>query len=222
MTMDLQRLLACCLVLGATAPVWAAEEPDANPYAVISERNVFHLNPPPPPAPPPEAPKADLPVIKITGIVKIANRIRALFVSQPKNGKETPTYFNLGEGERDGILQVVKIYPDDQKVDVINSGTPATLTVKEDSLAKNEGPAPAAAPGAPGTPGGPGAPGGPRAPGFPNMPPLPGGVRRTPVPSFPGMSPPAPEAPAGGGTPFAFPTRTPRRIPLGPNGAAPQ
>jgi len=194
--------LGCCCALVAGRP---AKAEDSNPYSVIAERNVFHLNPPPPPPAPEEAPKADLPVIKITGIVKIGGKIRALFVTQPKNAKDAPTYFNLAEGERDGILEVVKIDVDDQKVDVVNSGKLATLTVKDDSLAISEGTAPAGA--------GPAAPGANAPPPFPGMPGGMAGARRVPPPAFPGMVGNQNPAGANPGTPYAFPMRTRRTTP---------
>lgn len=187
-------VLGCCLFLAAGNAAQGQDE--ANPYAIISERNVFHLNPPPPPAPPPEAPKADLPVIKITGIVKIGDQLRALFVSEPKDKKDTPTFYNLAEGEKQGILEVVKIDQMGEKVDVINSGTKATLTMKEDKLAVNQAP----------TEGGPQAgAGNPRElrhfPQFPTP-----GSHHFPAPAFPSARAPFP----GGNTPFPVPMRSRR------------
>jgi hypothetical protein len=106
----------------------------SNPYALIIDRNAFRLNPMPPP-PVPEAPKADLPVIKISGFLKVGNQQRVFFATVPKNpAKEPPTYFELGEGESEGILEVRKIYADKEQVDIVNSGTPMTLSVKDDSF----------------------------------------------------------------------------------------
>jgi hypothetical protein len=114
----------------------ADDPPDAaaNPYAVISERNVFHLNPPPPPPAPEEPPKADLPEIKLSGFLKIGNTTHALFSSSPKDKKDGPTYYDLVDGEKQGILEVVKIHEDKGEVEIINSGTAATLNLKDDSL----------------------------------------------------------------------------------------
>lgn len=176
----------------------APDSPDgnANPYAVITERNIFHLTDPPVP-PPPEKPKVELPVVKITGFVNIGNVSKAMFVSQPKDKKEDPTYYSLAEGEKgsDGTheFEVVKIHPLEDAVDVINDGTPVTLTVKDDSLGPS-GP-PAAAPAGEGEPHG--RPGG--MPGRPNFP------GRNMMPSMPGV-------PGGNGFP-AFPNRPRRNIP---------
>jgi hypothetical protein len=205
--MDSKRSMAvalggCLLVLTAGKSIVFGAD-DANPYAVISERNVFRLNPPPPPPAPEEAPPPEKSTIKITGIVKMNGTVRALFVSQPKDPKETPTYFNLAEGEREGILEVVHIHPEEQKIEILNAGKPETLSIKDDSLAKNEGPPPAA-PGAPA-----GAPNAvaPRMPQIPNL-----GNRRVAAPAFPGMVGAQNPGGAAGGTPYALPPRT-RRTP---------
>jgi hypothetical protein len=111
----------------------AAATPLENPYQVIVERNVFALNPEPQPAPV-EPPKPDLPDIKLSGFVEVGGSVRALFASMPKNPKEQPLYYNLAQGETDGILQVVKIDFNHQEADIINSGTPMRLTMKQDGF----------------------------------------------------------------------------------------
>jgi hypothetical protein len=120
---------------GAGEPhVPIAHDPDEapDPYAVISERNIFHLNPMPP-EPSPEPPKVELPVIKYYGFFKVGHVTKALFCSLPKDKKEEPTYYNLAEGEKAGFLELVKIRFDKGEVDVVNSGTAMTLSLKEDS-----------------------------------------------------------------------------------------
>ena len=138
--------MAGCAILVITSCGVCAEDNDVNPYAIISSRNVFRLNAVPLPSPEPEVSKADAPAIKITGIIRIGDVARALFVIQPKDSKTSPTYFDLAAGERDGILEVVQINPEARKVDIINSGMPMTLTVKDDSLALNDTGAPDAEP----------------------------------------------------------------------------
>ncbi len=170
----------------------------SNPYSVIVERNIFHLNPPPPP-PEPEKPKVELPVVKITGFVNIGDKSKVLFLSQPKDKKEGPFYYSLAEGEKsaDGKFELVKIHPSQDEVDVINAGVPVTLTVKDDSLGSS--PAPAASPvakeGSP--PGNPGS-------GMPGRPMFPPG-RSSP----PGVS----GVPGAGGSGFSFPARARRNLP---------
>jgi len=118
----------------AAAPAPAVS--DDNPYAVIVERNVFHLNPPPPP-PEVAKPKVDLPVVKITGFVNIAHKTKALFTSLPKDKKDGPYYYTLKEGEKVGegghSLELVKIHSGESAVDILNDGVEVTLTAKEDS-----------------------------------------------------------------------------------------
>jgi hypothetical protein len=118
----------------------------ANPYAIIVERNMFALRPVPPP-PEPEVQKPDLPDIKISGFITIAHRRHALFAEVPKNPKEHWTFFNLAEGEREGILELLKISPDEKEAEIVNSGTRVTLTV-EDNGFKSSPPA-KTAPGGP-------------------------------------------------------------------------
>ena len=110
-----------------------AEAAATNPYAFISQRNIFHLNPLPPP-PPAEVPKPDLPVIKLSGFFKVGSVTRALFFSVPKDKKERPTYYSLCEGQGQGILKVLKINAAAGAVQILNSGAAATLTLKDDSL----------------------------------------------------------------------------------------
>ena len=190
------RLLACLFLLAQGWPLAAgAPDDDADPYAVISERNVFHLNPIPPPPPPPEAPKADLPVIKLSGFLKIGKTTHALFSSTPKDKKEEPMYFNLADGEKEGILEVVKIHEDKGEVEIINSGTPLTLSLKKDTLDPT---APAPNKGAPANSD---LARGPRPPGVPDQ--IPGrSAYRFPVPGQ--------GAGAGGPPAFPMPTRRTR------------
>ena len=177
-------LLGWMLLAGPGLAVALSEE-SSNPYAVISERNVFHLNPIPPP-PEVDKPKLDLPVIKLSGFFKTGSQTRALFSSEPKKKDEVRTYFNLAAGEKDGILEVVKIDAEHGKVDILNSGAPATLNLKDDAIAQ---PPPVAAAAA--------APGG----GQKAVPPLPAMPGR---PSFSGAGgtapPPGIPAPANPGS----------------------
>lgn len=137
-------LWACLLLLVGTAlcadvlPAKPAGDPGAdpaNPYSVIVERDVFRLNPIPPP-PEPEKPKVELPDVKITGIVNIGNHHNVLFLSQPKDKKTGPLYYSLVEGEKsfDGKLELVRIHPSQDGVDIINDGVAVTLTMDHDTL----------------------------------------------------------------------------------------
>jgi hypothetical protein len=182
------------------APQTTKENADdaSNPYSVIVERNIFHLNPPPPP-PEADKPKIELPVVKITGFVNIGDTSKVLFLSQPKDKREGPFYYSLAEGEKsaDGKFELVKIHPLQDEVDVINAGVPVTLTVKDDSLGSS--PAPAASPVAKEGPP-PGKPGN----GMPGRSMFPPG--RSSPPGIPGV-------PGTGGNGFSFPSRARRNLP---------
>lgn len=186
-----------------TASLSAKEIADeaSNPYAVIVERNIFHLTNPPPP--PEKEVKQDLPVVKITGFLNIGSVSRVLFISEPKDKKDGPSYYSLAEGEmahdnKNNEFQLVKIHPSKDAVDVINAGTPMTLTVKENSLApstdtgtKAGGQQPAAGPP------------GPQPPPMPGRPPYPGQHRH----GGPGEE--------GGGPPNRGPIPLPQRMQRG-------
>jgi|GEM_PF-5866171 len=114
-------------------------------YNIIQDRNVFHLNEPPPP----QATNDPLPPpnIKITGIYRIGKELRALFAIPPKEAKDPTTYVNLAEGEQAGVLELVKIFEDKEECDVVNANIRMTLSFKNNSYIP---PKPAA--GAPGQP----------------------------------------------------------------------
>jgi hypothetical protein len=134
-------LLACGFFFASSWPVGAGvpdTEDEANPYTVIGERNVFHLNPIPIP-PPLEPPKAELPEIKLSGFLRIGNSTHVLFASVAKSKKEEPVYYDLTEGEKQGILEVLKIHEQKGEVEILNSGTPFTLTLKNDALEASAG-----------------------------------------------------------------------------------
>jgi uncharacterized membrane protein YgcG len=147
---------------------------DVNPYSVISDRNVFHLNPPPPPPAPPEAKPADLPKVMLTGFVGKGSRMKVYLAIPPANAKESIYYTSgLVPGDKDHGVELVKINYDKKEVDIINEGTAQTLSVKSNSYTSVA----AAAPGGKGNGAPPGMPAGiglrHQPPGFPspNIPP---------------------------------------------------
>ena len=138
-------IVALASIQGAMALTDAAGG-DANPYAVISDRNVFHLNPPPIIAPPEEKP-VEVPKVYFSGFLKMGNTTRVLF-SMPataKDPKAVTKYFSLAPGERDDPLELVKMDPDKGEVEIINTGRAMTLTLKSNSIVAAAAPNPAAA-----------------------------------------------------------------------------
>jgi hypothetical protein len=159
----------------------ASAEENSNPYWAIVKKNVFKLTDPPKPVQRDDPAIMNLPKVNISGFKRREGEpVRALFATVPKDPKESPTYFNLGEGEKDGILEVKRIDPNQESVDVIIAGTPTTLTVKSNSFVQ---PLPVAKPGGPSP--------------IPN----PGIVARPPVavPTPPPMANPNPAPSYGGG-----------------------
>jgi len=75
-----------------------------------------------------------LPEIKICGFVVTGNHVRALFASVPKTAKEAGVYYDLSEGQSDGILRLQKINLDEQEAEVVNSGVPMRLTMRENGF----------------------------------------------------------------------------------------
>ncbi|MGO8698235.1 MAG: hypothetical protein ACLQVY_11020 [Limisphaerales bacterium] len=187
-TMDLRVTKVLGLGLVAAAffrPAFAAADTaasEANPYAVISDRNVFHLNPPPPPPSADEKP-IDVPKVMLSGFRTVAGRTRVFLVLQPKDPKEVMKFMDLAQGEQNNSVEVVKIDSEKRQVDIVNTGHPMTLTFADNGFA-----ATAAPPTGGRTPGGP--------PGLP-------GSRRAGLPSIPAHPPQGgfpPVAPAGSST----------------------
>jgi len=121
------KILVCLaggLVLDATAHADDAVLP-GNPYAVVVARNIFGLNPPPPPGP--ATPVDDTPPPKITpnGIMTIFGQLQVLFkVANPSvPGKPAgDTDYILSEGERQDDIEVVKIDEKDSIITFNNHG----------------------------------------------------------------------------------------------------
>jgi hypothetical protein len=112
---------------------------NSNPYAVIVDRNVFRLNPPPPPPSDADKKARDLPKVYLDGIIRIGDDVRVLFSIPPKDAKGATSYFKLAPGERDDVLELVKIHPNQQEVDILVNGTAETLSVLSNSLAVSDG-----------------------------------------------------------------------------------
>jgi hypothetical protein len=127
-------VLACAVIAGLGNSRVSGETPGVagNPYSVISDRNVFHLNPPP--LITNDAPKAaEMQKVMLTGFVGKGNSTRVLMAVLPKDTKEFPTYLNLAQGERSKNVELVSIRLNKEEIDIINDGTPMTLSVKSNS-----------------------------------------------------------------------------------------
>jgi hypothetical protein len=119
------------------APAGASDDmggDNSNPYGIIVDRNIFHLNPQPKPQPVAEKP-VDLPKVYLNGIVRVGDDVRVLFSIPPKDSKSQTAYFRLAPGEKDNELELVKIHPDQQEVDILVNGTAMTLSVLSNSMA---------------------------------------------------------------------------------------
>ena len=141
---------AACLAAADDAPLATACVPatndNSNPYSVIMERNAFRLNPPPPPPEPPKPPPPALPEVKLSGFMQTGNQWKVLLAVKVKapdpKAASLNSYLALSEGakervtsgENQFVVEMVKIYADQQKAEIINSGTPETLSMKDDGF----------------------------------------------------------------------------------------
>lgn len=102
-------------------------------YQSIIDRNAFGLNPPPVQtvetnaAPPPAN-------VKLTGFATINGVKRAFFVITPKDPKDPAQYVNLPEGQREGILEVLRISEGEGEVKIKNSGTDSVLSLEKNGF----------------------------------------------------------------------------------------
>ena len=115
---------------------------DTSPYGMIVSRNAFRLSSPPPPPPPPtnDTVAAAAGGLKLTGFFKLGSSpVHALFVNVPSNPTNT-VYYNLTEGERDGVLELIKINEAEESAEVIHAGTRATVMLKDSKPATMGGP----------------------------------------------------------------------------------
>jgi hypothetical protein len=144
--------LAVSVLVSGTACA-EASAPDANPYAVISDRNVFHLNPEPvhDDAPPPKPP--DLPKVLLSGFQKVGDRLKVYLAIPAKDPKETTAYLALQVGEKENDVEIVKVREEKGEVDILNTGTPMTLTLASNGVASTSGSAGGGGPSRGGPPG---------------------------------------------------------------------
>lgn len=141
--------------------------PASNPYLGISERNIFHLNPPPAP-PDPVAAKLPPPKLFLTGICTLGGVKRALLKAAAQPGAKGPDAgkeqsYTIVEGTRADGIDVMEIDERAGTVKVRFENEVSTLNFKDNAVATANpvNPAPGAPPaGAPGfSPGRPVVPG---------------------------------------------------------------
>lgn len=116
-----------------------------NPYSVISDRNIFRLTTAPIPVEPPPKPP-DLPKVMLTGFVGKGSSLKILLAIVPKDNKTPTVYATLTAGQKEHDVELLDARPEFEEVDIINSGTRQTLSVRSNSY-DSEASAPAAAPG---------------------------------------------------------------------------
>jgi hypothetical protein len=129
------RVYPCLSVVALLFAASAIANSNDNPYQSIVDRNIFGLHPPPPP-PINEPPKPPIPPITLTGITTILGKKLAFMNIQlpPKPGEQAkpgangPTSYMLGEGEREGDIEVVSIDEKAGMVKVDEFGTVTNVT----------------------------------------------------------------------------------------------
>jgi hypothetical protein len=134
-----------------------------DPYAVVVARNIFGLNPPPPPNANPQDANPP-PKITPNGIMTIFGQLQVLFkvAGTPKPGGAPPADepYILSEGQRQDDIEVMKIDEKNSIVTFNNHGETQTLPLVTTLPSSTPSPAPAG-------PGG-GGSGGRFSPGFVN------------------------------------------------------
>jgi hypothetical protein len=126
--------------------VATASDANANPYSVITERNPFRLNPPPPPPEPSKPPSPALPAVILSGFMRTGNQWKVLLSVKTENpdphGQRITSYLALAEGEkgtvglgtRQAVVELVKLYANQEKADIISAGAPITLSMKDNGF----------------------------------------------------------------------------------------
>jgi hypothetical protein len=114
-----------------------AGDPLERRYDHIKARNVFGLKElAPSPTSPPRAP-APPTAVTVTGITSFLVPKRAILQIQPQG--QPPESKVLREGERFGVVEVVKIDVDNGSVTILNDGRPINLSMSKDAIAKPSG-----------------------------------------------------------------------------------
>jgi hypothetical protein len=156
-TMARGWVVGLAILLGGLAA--RAGDDGANPYAMISARNVFRLSAPPTAPEAEKAPPPDLPKLTLSGFAGTGKEWKVFLTVTTENpdphGQKILSYLTLSEGEKKKVgfgekqseVELVKIYAEREKVEVINAGTPQTLSVGTNEPAREGSPAAAMAAG---------------------------------------------------------------------------
>ena len=128
----------------ATQPAAAAAPVDPNnPYSSIVSRNVFGLNPIPPPVPQDQQDGPPPPKITLTGITTIFGPAEALFnvAGVVRNGQPPhDESYIFGEGEEEDDVQVVSIDTKGNVVKFNNHGTEQVIALTEGTASSGSAP----------------------------------------------------------------------------------
>ena len=108
---------------------------NTNPYMVIAEKNIFHLQPPPPSDTPTNAPEPEKPKVILSGFATVAGVTTAFMSIPAKDAKDHPTYLRLKMGEAQDDIQLLDIREPLGEVDILDAGAQITLSVKSNSYA---------------------------------------------------------------------------------------
>jgi hypothetical protein len=71
----------------------------------------------------------------LTGIMKKHDSLEVFLAIPPKDNKETTLYLSLAPGEKQHDVELVRVRYEKGEVDIVNGGTPETLSVKSNSYA---------------------------------------------------------------------------------------
>ena len=125
--------------IAPSAPVApAGDAQNSFPYGVILKRNAFGLYPAPLPPGPPPAPEQELAKVIFGGTKKKGTQVWAMFAVQTTDARkqETTAYMSLTNGEALGPVELLRISPDGDEVEILNSGTRVVLNMKDNGFEK--------------------------------------------------------------------------------------
>ena len=150
MAVGLAGGLAFAAGLRADVSSLANNLPSDNPYALVSGRNIFGLNPPPPPPDPTVQAEKELPKITPEGLMDYFGHTRVLYkVSGGPSKPGQPAkdqFYNLSEGQGQDDIEVVRINEKAGLVTFKNHGFEQELPLASPTASGSHGPGPGPAP----------------------------------------------------------------------------